>query len=185
MARKRLAATVVQAWVELRTSDPEAFSTLEVARAHLPAAGRLRSLRRMRLLELSGALPSGAEVEALLHRSIQFYNPHKEHCMVRAASNDPTPLAADERAVLVFDWGEERRAAAERWWRHETGQDIQVCEGVAWLLGFEPGMRDVEATLKDLVVLRDRRHGLLCNPHAQEYRIAGPKVPLPWVSGAS
>lgn len=182
MARKRVAATVAQAWVELRTWDAEAFSTLEVARAHVSAAGRLRSLRRMRLFELSGVLPARAEVEALLHHSIQFYNPHKERCVVRGAPLDPAPRAADERAVLVFDRGDERRGAAERWWRHETGQDVQVREGVAWLLGFEPGLVDVEATLEELVLLRDRRHGLLCNPHAQEYRIARGGIPLPWVT---
>jgi len=30
------------------------------------------------------------------------------------------------------------------------------------------------------VVVRDRRHGLLCNPHAQDHRIAAGTIPLPW-----
>ncbi len=186
MARKRVVpATVAQAWVELTTADPEAVSALAVARAHLAAGRALRSLRRMRLLELSGPLPPRAGIETLLHRSIQFYNPHKERCLVRTTVADPVPLAGDERVVLVFDRGEERRGGAERWWCHETGHDVQVREGVAWMLAFEPGQRDAAAAVEELVVLRDRRHGLLCNPHAQEYRIAGAEIPLPWVTTAA
>jgi len=185
MVRKRTAAKVAQAWVELVTTDPEAVSALAVARAHLPAGRALRSLRRARLFELSGALPGRAEVGALLHRSIQFYNPHKERCVVRMAAGDPALLAAGERAVLVFDRGEERRAGAERWWRHETGKSIEVREGVAWMLGFEPSLRDMDNVVEELTVLRDRRHGLLCNPHAQEHRWATAEIPLPWMSATS
>jgi hypothetical protein len=185
MARKRAAAKVAQAWVELTTDDPEAVSALAVARAHLPAGRALRSLRRLRLFELCGALPERAALEALLHRSIQFYNPHKERCTVRLAAGEPAPLVADEQVVLVFDRGDERRAGAERWWRHETDKAIEVREGVAWVLGFEPAVRDAGAAAEELAVLRDRRHGLLCNPHAQEHRRAAAEIPLPWMSASS
>jgi hypothetical protein len=182
MACKR-AASVVQAWIELRSADPEAVSALAVARAHLPAGRALASLRRLRLFELSGPLPLRGGIEKLLQASIQFYNPHKERCVVRADPADAPPIAAGERAVLVYERGEERREGAERWWRHETGRAIEVREGVAWVLGFAPGAGDAAAATQELTVLRDRRHGLLCNPHAQEYRIAAGAVPLPWMNG--
>ncbi len=182
MATKRVpAATVAQAWIELRSDDPEANSALAVARAHLPAGRGLKSLRRMRLFELSGPLPPRAILEGLLHRSIQFYNPHKERCVVRASAAEAAPLAAEERVVLVFDRGEERRSGAERWWRHETNREIEVREGTAWVMGFEMQEADPAGAAADLAVLRDRRHGLLCNPHAQEHRVAEGKIPLPWM----
>lgn len=179
------AASVAQAWIEPISDDPEAVSALSVARAHLPSGRGLRSLRRMRLFELSGPLPPRAILEGLLHRSIQFYNPHKERCVLRAAAADATPLAAGERAVLVFDRGEERRAGAERWWRQETGREIEVREGTAWAMSFESIASDPAAAASDLAVLRDRRHGLLCNPHAQEHRVAEGTIPLPWIGARS
>ena len=183
MAGRRAAGTTVaQAWVELTTADPEAVSALAVARAHLPSGRTLRSLRRLRLFELSGALPPRAGLESLIHRSIQFYNPHKERCAVRVAAADPAPVTAEECVVLVFERGEERRSGAEQWWRHETGGEVVVREGVAWALRFEPGVRDAMATAEELAVLRDRRHGLLCNPHAQEHRVGAGKIPLPWMT---
>jgi hypothetical protein len=181
MTRKRVVTRVGQAWVELVADDPEAVSALEVARAHLPAGRALKSLRRMRLFELCGTLPGREEFERLLHRSIQFYNPHKERCTVRFAADENVPLRPGERAVLVFDRGEERRPAAERWWHHETGKTIEVREGVAWLLGFDPAVRAADA-VEELTVLRDRRHGLLCNPHAQDHRFAADEIPLAWMT---
>jgi hypothetical protein len=185
MVRRRTAPSVAQAWVELATADPEAVSALAVARAHLPAGRGLKSLRRLRLFELLGPLPARAEIETLLHRSIQFYNPHKERCTVRLAADEETPIGAGERGVLVFDRGEERREGAERWWRHETGKAIEVREGVAWVLGIDPSVRDAAAAVEELTVLRDRRHGLLCNPQAQEHRLAAAEIPLPWMTAAS
>jgi hypothetical protein len=183
MAGKRgTPPSVVQAWIELRSADPEAVSALAVARAQLPAGRALASLRRLRLFELSGPLPLRAGIEKLLLASIQFYNPHKERCLVRGNEADPPPIAAGEHAVLVFERGEERREGAERWWRHETGRTIEVREAVAWVLGFVPGTNDAAAATQELTVLRDRRRGLLCNPHAQEYRIAAGAVPLPWMN---
>ena len=182
MAGKRTAAaTVAQAWVELVSTDPEAVSALAVARATLPAGRTLTSLRRLRLFELSGPLPLRAGIEKLLQGSIQFYNPHKERCAVRANLADQPPVGADEQVVLVYERGEERRGAAERWWRHETGRMIEVREGTAWVMGFAPGTADPAAAAEELTVLRDRRHGLLCNPHAEEYRIGSGAVPLPWM----
>lgn len=179
MARPR-AVRLAQAWIGLHSDDPEAVSAREVVRAQLPVGRALRSLRRMRLFELAGKLPARDEIEARLHRSIQFYNPHKESCVVRGQASDPAPLESGERAVLVWERGGERRASAERWWLHETGVAIEVREGVAWLVGLESGI-DQEAALEDLVLVRDPHHGLLCNLHAQEYRIAGATVPLPWI----
>lgn len=180
MATKRPVARTAQAWIEILSGDPEAQSALAVARAHLPAGRALRSLRRVRLFELTGALPERAAVEDLLHRSIQFYNPRKERCVVRASRADPAPLMAGERVVLVFDRDGGRRGAAERWWTHETGHDIEVREGVAWVLAFEPGA-SAETATEELALLRGRRHGLLCNPHAQECRIGSGAVPLRWI----
>lgn len=177
----RRGVSVAQAWIEPVSDDPEAVSALAVARARLAAGRALQSLRRLRLVELSGPLPSRAGIEDLLHRSIQFYNPHKERCTVRAAAADPPPLAAGERAVLVFERGGERRRGAERWWRHETGKAIEVREGVAWLMAFGGLESDPAGAAADLTVVRDRRRGLLCNPHAQEHRLAAGAVPLPWI----
>lgn len=172
-----------QVWVELRADDPEAISAFAVARATLEAAAGLSTLRRMRVLELSGPLPARAELEELLHRSTRFYHPQKERCVVRLGGGDSPPLARGERAVLVTERGGERRPAAERWWLHETGERIEVREGVAWLLGFTPEA-DVDSALADLVVLRDRRHGLLCNPHSQDSSVADGEIPLPWMGAA-
>jgi hypothetical protein len=180
MARMRAAARRVQAWIELRSEDPEATSALAVAVARLVTARGLESLRRFRVFELAGALPARATIEDLLHRSTQFYNPHKERCTLRLRIEDLPPLAKGESAVLVWDRGGERRPAAERWWLHETGRKIEVREGVAWAPRFAGGSDPADA-IRELAVVRDRRHGLLCNPHAQESRIAFGEVPLPWI----
>jgi hypothetical protein len=176
MARKK---PVSQAWVELRTEDPEALSALAVARRRLPGGARLCGVRRVRLIELDGPLPGRAEQEELLHRSTRFYNPHKERCVLRTVGRDPAPVDQDERVVLVWEREGERRPAAERWWRHETGEAIEVREGVAWVLRFEGGTTADQAA--ELAQLRDRRHGLFCNPHAQELRVAGDEIPIPWL----
>jgi hypothetical protein len=171
----------VQAFVELRAEDAEAVSALAVARARLKAGKGLRSLRRVRVFEITGVLPSRSEVEALLHRSTRFYNPAKERCTVRAAEGEATPFREDERMVLVVDRGLDRRPAAERWWRHETGTRVEVREGLAWALAFEPGV-DAERSAKGLAEVRDRSRGLLANPHFQDWRPgAGSHPPFPWV----
>src|SRR5882762_9801578 len=100
MSLERLPVT--QAWVELNTDDPEAVSALGVARARLASGRALIDLKRARLLEISGTRRPRAEVEALLHASSQFYNPHKERCALRVSSADPLPCSAD--AVLVVVW---------------------------------------------------------------------------------
>src|SRR5262245_52622362 len=73
----------IQAFVELLAEDPEAVSARAIARERLAAGRRLKSLRRLRVFELAGALPARAECEALLHRSTRFFNPAKERCTVR------------------------------------------------------------------------------------------------------
>lgn len=174
---------VAQAFIEMRASDPEATSALAVAQRHLEAGRSLAGLRRMRVFELSGSLPPRAALEELLHRSTQFYNPSKERCAVRAVASDPAPGSAEEQFVLVFERGGERRAAAERWWRHETGARIEVREGVAWAMTFAPGT-DSAAAAQALTVTLDRAHGLLCNPNFQEWRPAtdAGAPPLPWLA---
>lgn len=175
---RRKETQVAQAWIELQADDPEAVSALTVARAHLPVGERLARLRRMRLVEITGALPGREQIESLLHHSTQFYNPHKERCVVRVSADDPAPLDPSERAVLVVEREGARRASAERWWRHETGEDVEVREGIAWAVRLE-GAR--ESDLEDLTLVRGRRHGLLCNPHSQDCRQAAETVPLPWL----
>ena len=177
MATRRT-AKVAQAWIELLSDDPEAVSALSVARAHLPAGRGLSGMRRMRVFEIRGPLPGAREVEALLHRSTQFYNPHKERCVVRMTETEAPPLRAGEHAVLVVDRDGDRRAAAERWWLHETGSAVEVREGTAWAIATSS---DGEA-IEDLSLVRGRRHGLLCNPHSQDCRVAGTSVPVPWLS---
>jgi len=172
---------VVQAFVELLADDPEATSALAIARGGLAAGRRLRSLRRLRVFELTGVLPPRAEMEALLHRSTRFYNAAKERCTVRAAEREPAPFRADEALVLVLDRGLERRAAGERWWKHETGEKVEVREGTVWALAFEPG-EDAAARATELAEVRDRRHGLFANPHFQDWRAgAGANPPWPWL----
>ena len=178
MAR-RAAVKVAQAWIELKADDPEATSALSVARARLPLGPRLAGLRRVRLVEVSGALPGREQVESLLHHSTQFYNPHKERCAVRMAPGDAAPLDTGERAVLVIERAGSRRQAAERWWRHETGESVEVREGTAWAVRL---LHALESDLEDLTLVRGRRHGLLCNPHSQDCRLAETQVPLPWLS---
>lgn len=172
--------TVAQAWVELRSDDPEAVSAFAVARSRLAAGHALASLRRMRLIEVCGALPARADLEALLHRSIQFYNPHKERCVVRLDGREAAPAASDETLVLVTDRGGEERPAAQRWWRHQTGTEVEVREGVVWALRFA-GVDDPRAAARELSLVKDRHQGLLCNPHAQTMEVADGPVPLPWI----
>lgn len=183
MPRKRVnPSRTAQAWIERVAADPEAVSALSVARAHLDAGRSLANLRRMRVIEVTGPLPPVDELRELLHRSSQFYNPHNERCHLRVAEGDDLPLAADERAVLVTERGEERRPGAERWWKHETGAAVEVREGIAWALRFDLPPAQAEAAVESLAVLHDRRTGLLCNPHAQDVAIAGTRVPLPWLT---
>lgn len=179
MAGRSVRQRTVQAWVELRSEDPEALSAAGVAERRLGAARGLTSLRRIRLYELQGPLPAKRSLETLLHRSIQFYNPHKERCWVRAGARDPIPARPGEVAILVADTGDERRPAAERWWEHQTGERIEVREGIAWLASFADAGEAADRA-SDLAVARDRHQGLLCNPHAQWHKVAAGKVPLPW-----
>jgi hypothetical protein len=176
---RRTATRVAQVWVSMKADDPEAISALAVARTRLAAGRELVALSRMRLIELRGSLPTRPRLERLLHGSIQFYNPHKERCLVRTTLRDASPASASQHVVVVTERGGERRLAAERWWLHETGSNIEVREGVAWLLEFAAGAL---APLDDLITVRDRRHGLLCNPHSQDARTASGRLPLPWIS---
>jgi hypothetical protein len=180
MSGRRSPRITAQAWVRLASHDPEASSALGVARARLEAGRGLAALERVRLFELTGTLPERAAIEALLHRSTQFYNPNKERCELRLGAAEPAPVDPSEQVVLVVERGGERRAAAERWWRHQTGHAVEVREGVAWVMRFDPG-EDAAARAAELAEVRDRAHGLLCNPHAQDWRAAGPDVPLPWL----
>ena len=175
--------SIVQAFIELRAEDPEALSAFSVARTRLRAGKGLVSLRRVRVFEITGVLPAKAEVEALLHRSTRFYNPAKERCTVRSDAGDRAPFRDDETLVLVTDRGLDRRLAAERWWRHETGARVQVREGTVWALTFEPGI-DAAKQAKSLAPLKDRGHGLLSNPHFQDWRPGqGALPPFPWLTG--
>ncbi len=172
----------MQAFVELRSEDAEATSAYEVARTRLAAGAGLKSLRRVRVFEFAGELPGRAEVEALLHRSTRFYNPAKERCTVRASAAEPAPFRAGESLVLVVDRGLERRTAAERWWRHETGARVEVREGVAWALAFGAGV-DAAHEAASLAAVEDRATGLLSNPHFQDWRAGdGASPPWPWLA---
>ncbi len=176
-------ARLAQAWVSLKAEDPEAVSALAVARRTLEAGRGLASVRRFRLFELRGELPARERLEDLLHRSTWFYNPHKERCVVRLEAAEAAPLEPGEQAVLVAERDAGRRAAPERWWLHVTGLEVEVREATVWALRFEPGV-DAGAAAADLAVLRDAAHGLRGNPHAQEHRLAGADVPLPWLAPA-
>jgi hypothetical protein len=180
MSRRRV-ALVSQAWIEPRADDPEAVSALAIARLRLPAAAGLVALRRARVFELSGPLPERETLADLLHRSTRFYNPHKERCTLRLSAEERAPVGDDERVVLVSERGGGRRAEAERWWLHETGKSIEVREARAWVLAFDSEAAAAERAA-EIAVVRGRRQGLLCNPHAEEARLSGPDVPLPWLS---
>jgi len=183
VAPRKTTRKVAQAWVELISEDPEAVSAGWVARGRLDAGRGLERLRRVRLLELTGPLPGRDRLEALLHGSTQFYNPHKERCTLRLSGQDAAPLADGERAVLVFEKDGVRRPSAERWWRHETGDEVEVAEGTVWALSYDAN--ESPEAIEDLVRLQGRGHGLLSNPHSQDYRIAKERVPLPWLTEAS
>jgi hypothetical protein len=175
----RNTSRIAQAWIELRSDDPEAVSALEIARRRVAGGRRLRSLRRIRLFELTGSLPSQAKLADLLHRSTQFYNPHKELCTVRMRGGALPATDATTWVALVTERDGGRRAAAERWWRHET---VRTSRSARPSPGFKRSMvRWTKAAAEELTVLRDRRHGLLCNPHAQQWSLSGADVPLPWI----
>jgi hypothetical protein len=179
-------AKAAQAWVELRSADPWAWTALHAIRTHLPEGRPLRSLRRVRMFELSGTLPARGRLEDLLHRSTQFYNPHKEACVLRRVGRDPVPVAAGETTVLVWEREGGRCGSAERWLKRETGKLVRVRESVLWVLGWDPGVSDAERLerTRDLAVLRDRRHGLLANPHAEDVTVHAGAPPLPALPGS-
>src|SRR5437867_845690 len=160
---------VTQAWIELNADDPEAVSAFGVARARLASGRALTELKRARLVEISGTRRPLAEVEQLLHASSQFYNPHKERCSLRVSTADPLPCPSDAVLVVVWEREGERRGAAERWWRHETGEEVEVREGIVWMLRFAAEVDRLEAA-RGLTRVRDARHGLLCNPWSQVSR---------------
>ncbi len=177
-ARKRC----VQAFVELRSEDPEATSALAVARERLEAGRGLASLRRFRVFEIAGSELGASAIAERLHGSSQFYNPAKERCTLRAAAEEQPPAAPEEALVLVFERGGARRTGAERWWRHASGERVEVREGVVWALGFGPG-GEPAARATELAATRDRAHGLFANPHFQECRVcAGALPPLDWMT---
>jgi hypothetical protein len=180
--RSKAATRVAQVWVELTSTDPEARSALAVARTRLAAGAKLSGLRRIRVMELEGALPERERFEEFLHRSTQFYNPHKESCVVRMSSAEPPPVAAGDQIVLVIERGAERRPAAERWWHNECGSALVVREGIAWVLSFEEG-EEAEARARELAVVERRDLGLLCNPNSQDAKCSGAAAPLPWIHG--
>jgi hypothetical protein len=132
----------------------------------------------VRVFEITGDLPPAAVVEDLLHRSTRFYNPAKERCRIRLRADQPAPFGEDERFVLVTDRGLERRSAAERWWRHETGRRVEVREALAWVMAFEPGI-DAAACAESLSTVTDREHGLFRNPHYQD-GVLGSGGGVPW-----
>jgi len=171
---------VMQAWIELRADDPEAVSAFAVARDGLGLGRDLEELRRARLVEIVGSGRSRQQVDALLHRSTQVYNPHKERCVVRDSAAAPLPGPADAERVVVWERGGERRPAVERWWRHETGETVEVREAVVWMVRFAPGVETTEAA-RNLARLRDARHGLLCNPWSQSLRTGVTHAGLPWI----
>jgi hypothetical protein len=180
-------ARAAQAWVELRSDDPSAVSALRAIRLHLAEGRELRGLRRARLFELAGSLPARARLEELLHRSNQFYNPHKERCSVRRGPRDRLPVGATETTVVVWERGGGRRLAAERWLARETGRSVAVREATVWVLEWEPSVEDeqrMERT-KSLAVVRDMRHGLLANPHAEDSSVHAGAPPLPAGSESS
>ena len=168
-----------QAWIESIADDPEAVSAFAVARRTLAAGAALAGLRRMRLIEIEGVLPEAGSLAARLHDSTRFYNPNKERCHLRVTEADLPPLAAGEAAALVFDRDGEKRVASERWWKRITGAAAKVREGTAWIASATPGHSALEV-LAELLEVRDARHGLLCNPNAQEFRGPVAAVPLRW-----
>ena len=173
-----------QAWIEAIADDPEAMSAFTVARRTLAAGAALASLRRVRLVEIEGVLPEPEALAARLHDSTWFYNPHKERCHVRVGEGVAAPLAAGEVAALVFERDGERRAGPERWWKRVTGGAAKVREGTAWIATAVPG-HAAEDVLLDLLEVRDARHGLLCNPHSQDFRKPTASVPLRWFATRS
>ena len=168
---------VRQAWITPRADDPEAVSALGVARA---ADARLDGLRRIRLVEISGTQRDAAAAERLLHASTQVYNPHKERCVIRSTSPATVSTSRGIARVAVWERGGERRAAAERWWLHETDESVEVREATLWELTATTS-EVANGIRAELTLLRDARHGLLCNPWSQEYRALEVDDPLPWI----
>jgi hypothetical protein len=179
-ATARKADSTVQAWIEPVADDADAVTAFHVARSRMGVRG-LESLRRFRVVEIAGTKASLEEAAARLHGSTQFYNPHKERCRVRSAAKQASPVESTETLVLVWERDGERRPAAERWWRHESGEAVEVREGVVWAMRFAAGI-DAAAAARDLALVRDAGKGLLCNPWSQESRFATGGVPVPWIA---
>ncbi|NOT34045.1 MAG: hypothetical protein HOP12_07735 [Candidatus Eisenbacteria bacterium] len=183
-ATQAVLGSFAQAWIESRSADPAAVSALAIARSRLADGVALRSLRRMRVIELRGSQRPPALIAERLHESSQFYNPFKESCTLRSASTDAVPLNGEEVVLLVTERGAARRAGAERWWAQREHEAIEVREAVAWILAFDAEVGEAAETLANrLADLRGRGSGLLCNPHSQELRSATRRPPVPWIDG--
>ncbi len=100
--------------------------------------------------------------------------------MLRLVETDPPPLSPGESAVLVVERAGDRRAAAERWWRHESDLGVEVREALVWALRFGAGELAQEQAAA-LAELRGPGQGLLCNPNSQAWaQVSGPP-PLDWI----
>lgn len=174
------AAPVVQAWIDVGPDDPQAFSAFAIARTRLAGGGALAALERRRLIEVRGSAARGEDFAQRLHASTQFYNPHKERCTLRSDAAALAPVPRDARLALVWERGGERRPAAERWWREEAGETVEVREGMVWVMRFHEGASP-ETAADELARVRDARHGVLAHPWSQELRLAGTTPPLPWI----
>ena len=67
---------IAQAFIELRSHDPEAVSALEVMRARLEAGQGLSGLRRFRVFEVRGTARSAAGQRTSRRREPPIQPPH-------------------------------------------------------------------------------------------------------------
>jgi hypothetical protein len=177
-----------QILVALRHADPAALTAEAALQRSLGFEGRLRSVRRRILWELTG--PEHEEpgrIIELLRLGGEVWNPNKEAARIRAPGEPSThlmlPPENEGTWAMLLAWDPERdlrrtpaalRRHAERGWR--------LARGVLWALCWEnTTAENCRLWSEQAALCRGPMQGLLIHPHLEDHRwIEGTEDP-PWL----
>ncbi len=212
-SRVESGSITVQILLDLKNSDPTALTAAEAIRHLLGFGDRLVEVRRRSLHEVAlRSTPAGAALSELLsaylERTVVFWNPNKQRAWVRAPQADNADAAWEVRSggrrhpgdfgtpdlsrpefdhLIVWPRGDDALPADLP--TALPGWDVTAAfRGELWSIRWRDGASTGERSDWTVAVgaARSRREGLLCNPHAQHYRVLSGAVPIPlWTSGGA